>query len=251
MTHLLILGGTRDAVTLAEKLAARWGETVSVTTSLAGRTRDPVRPPGGLRVGGFGGAAGFRTYLREYGIAAVIGATHPFAAQISHNAASACAVEEVPLLRLQRPPWRAQPGDDWRCAASNEAAAAILPDLGTTVFLTVGSSDLHTYFGLTSQRFLVRAIEPDALPELPDAWTAVFDRGPFDDAAELALMRTHGIEVLVTKNSGGGAVAAKLRAARTLGLPVVMIDRPPGPAVETVSDVEAALNWVRRRLPPS
>ena len=251
MKSLLILGGTRDAVLLAEALNDRWGEAVSVTTSLAGRTRDPVRPPGSVRIGGFGGVAGLQAYLTENGVAAAIDATHPFAAQISKHAAAACKAANVPLLRLERPPWQAQPGDDWRRVDGNEAAAALLPQLGRAVFLTVGSTDLHVYAGLASLRFLVRAIEPDALPELPETWTTVFAKGPFDEASELALMRRHGIEVLVTKNSGGAAVAAKLLAARTLGLPVVMIDRPAAPSGPVATTVNDALAWAERLLDAS
>jgi precorrin-6A/cobalt-precorrin-6A reductase len=49
---------------------------------------------------------------------------------------------------------------------------------------------------------------------------------------------------LVTKASGGGATYAKLVAARQLGLPVLMIRRPPPAPGPVVSSVAAALGWL-------
>jgi precorrin-6A/cobalt-precorrin-6A reductase len=66
---------------------------------------------------------------------------------------------------------------------------------------------------------------------------------------ERALLHEHGIRVLVTKDSGGEMTTAKLTAAREVGLPVVMVDRPamPDPSVEIVADPTAALDWVLAR----
>ncbi len=62
--------------------------------------------------------------------------------------------------------------------------------------------------------------------------------------SELALLREHRIDAVVSKNSGGTAAAAKLAAARTMQLPVVMVRRPPGPAGPCVADVDDALSWL-------
>ncbi len=93
----------------------------------------------------------------------------------------------------------------------------------------------------------MRLVEP---PEdrLPRAWTVLRSRGPFDVEGEEALLREHGVGVLLTKDSGGGFTAAKLEAARALGIPVVVVARPPrAEGVAQVSDAASAVDWVLAR----
>lgn len=237
---LLILGGTAEAVELATACAAR--ATLEPISSLAGRTRVPGLPPGEVRIGGFGGVGGLARFLVERGIDRVMDATHPFAAQMSSHAEQACRETGVPRLRLLRPPWVPVPGDHWIEVADFAEAAQRLPGLGRRVFLTVGHQDLDAFVQLDLW-FLVRTIEPPGgLPLRQGQWLA--GRGPFAVEDEMALLRTHAIEVLVTKASGGGATYAKLVAARQLGLPVLMVRRPPPPSGPVVDSVAAALAWL-------
>jgi precorrin-6A/cobalt-precorrin-6A reductase len=62
------------------------------------------------------------------------------------------------------------------------------------------------------------------------------------------LLRAHGIDHLVTRASGGSATVAKLDAARSLGLPVILIERPAPPSGNTAESVDAALDWLAARL---
>lgn len=244
-SRVLILGGTGDALRLAERLAA--APDYTVTTSLAGRTAAPVRPAGRLRIGGFGGADGLAAFLHGEAIAVVVDATHPFAAEISRNAAAACAATGVPLVRFDRPPWVRQAGDRWTDVASPGEAAARIPASGRRVFLTVGGQDLAAFAGCRNAWFLVRRIDAaDGVP-LPDA-TVIGGRGPFEAGKEVALMRRHRIDLLVSRNSGGDATYAKIAAARELGLPVLMIRRPALPPAETVATIDAAMAWLAARL---
>jgi precorrin-6A/cobalt-precorrin-6A reductase len=242
MPRILILGGTAEAVELAKACAARPG--LEVISSLAGRTRAPGLPPGEVRIGGFGGADGLARFLTVRGIDRVIDATHPFAVRIGAHAEQACLEVGVPRLRLLRSPWTREPGDHWIEVADLAEAARRLPELGCRVFLTVGHQDLGAFAGLDLW-FLVRTIEPPGVLPLRHAeWLA--GRGPFTVEDELRLLRAHGIDVLVTKASGGGATYAKLAAARQLGLPVVMVRRPPPPSGTVVDSIEAALAWLER-----
>lgn len=227
---------------LAEACAAQ-GD-FEVISSLAGRTRSPTLPPGEVRSGGFGGAEGLARFLVDHGIDRLIDATHPFAAQIGAHAEQACREVEVPRLRLLRPPWQPEPGDRWIEVADLVDAARRLPERGRRVFLTVGQRDLEAFAGLDLW-FLVRTIEPAGpLPLRRAHWLA--GRGPFAVEGEIALLRAHGIDVLVTKASGGAATYAKLVAARRLGLPVLMVRRPPPPAGPVVDSIEAARAWLER-----
>jgi precorrin-6A/cobalt-precorrin-6A reductase len=237
--RVLILGGTGEARRLATALVDRG---VDVLSSLAGRVADPLLPPGEVRIGGFGGATGLTAWLQAHPVHSLVDATHPFAATMTASATEAAQATGVPLLRLQRPGWAAQPGDDWRWVDSlGEAAAAVAGF--DAVFLTTGRLGLGTFAGLGG-RCLVRSVDPPT-PPLPERTTVVRARGPFTVEEELALMREHGIRVVVTKDSGGSMTAAKLTAARELGLPVVLVRRPPvPPGVPTVATVDEALAWV-------
>jgi precorrin-6A/cobalt-precorrin-6A reductase len=240
--RVLILGGTGEARRLATALVA---EGVDVLSSLAGRVADPVVPPGEVRIGGFGGAAGLTAWLQAHPVQSLVDATHPFAATMTASAAAAADATGIPLLRLQRPGWSPQPGDDWRWVDTPAEAALAVAGFGS-VFLTTGRRGLGAFAGLTG-RCLVRSVDPPD-PPLPERTTVVLARGPFAVSDELALMRQHAVDVVVTKDSGGGMTAAKLAAARRLGVPVVLIRRPPlPPGVPTVATVEEAVAWVRAR----
>jgi precorrin-6A/cobalt-precorrin-6A reductase len=178
-------------------------------------------------------------------VQSLVDATHPFAATMTVSAAAAAEATGIPLLRLQRPGWSPQPGDDWRWVDTPAEAALTVAGFGS-VFLTTGRRGLGAFAGLTG-RCLVRSVDPPD-PPLPERTTVVLARGPFAVSDELALMRQHAVDVVVTKDSGGGMTAAKLAAARRLGVPVVLIRRPPIPlGVPTVATVEEAVAWVRAR----
>ncbi|MEU1038066.1 cobalt-precorrin-6A reductase [Streptomyces sp. NPDC005551] len=238
--HILVLGGTTEARELAARLAARPG--VRVTTSLAGRVSRPGALDGDVRVGGFGGAEGLASWLREHRADAVVDATHPFAAGITANAARAAATAGVPAVVLRRPGWHPEPADRWHPVASLDEAAAALPPLGRRVFLTTGRLGLAAFARLSAHHFLVRSVEAPR-PPMPPHTRVLLARGPFTVSDERALLREHRIDVLVTKDSGGAATSAKLTAARELALPVVVVRRPPLPAgVVAVPDVAGVLD---------
>jgi precorrin-6A/cobalt-precorrin-6A reductase len=246
MKRLLILGGTGEAARLATQAAQLQG--VEVITSLAGRTLRPVTPAGRVRIGGFGGDAGLVDYLWAQRIDLLIDATHPFAAHISFHAATAAQVCGLPHLLLVRPPWAPMAGDRWLAVESIAAAVAILPRVAQRVFLTTGRQDLAAFAPLTDLWFLMRMIDPPTPATPVPPGTLVLERGPFTLEDERELLQTYAIGVIVSKNSGGDATYAKIRAARELALPVVMIQRPPTPAGERVADVEEALAWLARHL---
>jgi precorrin-6A/cobalt-precorrin-6A reductase len=242
--HVLILGGTGEAAALARAAFARFGDTVSLTTALAGRTTRPGPLPGEVRIGGFGGAAGLAEYIWDREVDRLIDATHPFAAEISAHARLACERTGTPRLMLQRPMWRRHPLDRWIEVATVEAAATLVGRLGRRAWLTLGAQAIPAFSAQTQVRFLVRMVDPPA-EKLPlRFYEIVLGRGPFGLAEERHLMQRHGIEVLVCKASGGGATEAKLIAARELSLPVIMVRRPPPQPGTAVEAVEAALDWL-------
>lgn len=239
MRSVLVLGGSTEAGALARRVQDR-----RVVLSLAGRVERPADHGVELRVGGFGGAAGLASHLRAEGHGALVDATHPFAAAMPFHAAGAAAEVGIPSLRLLRPPWTAVPGDRWHEVDDLAAAAAALDALGSRrPFLALGRGHLAPFATTRADALLVRSVdEPDDLPD--DRFTAVTARGPFDVVAELDLLLAHAADAVVARNAGGTATRAKLDAARRLGLPVVLVRRPPQPAVPTVGSVDEALAWL-------
>ncbi len=242
--RLLVLGGTTEGAELARALAG--DARVEAVLSLAGVTRAPAASPLPVRVGGFGGADGLAAFLREGGFDALVDATHPYAVGISRNAVVAAGLAGVALLRVARPAWVAGPGDRWTAVPSLAAAAQRLGAAPRRVLLTVGRKELGAFRAAQWHRYVVRSVDAPDAGALPGA-VVVVARGPFALDGELALLRAHGIEVMVTKNSGGTATAAKLEAARALGVEVVMLDRPAEAGGDSVADVAGALAWLGLR----
>ncbi|MGI5459869.1 cobalt-precorrin-6A reductase [Streptomyces sp. CA-249302] len=242
--HVLILGGTTEARELAAALAAR--PDVRVTTSLAGRVSRPGALAGDVRVGGFGGADGLAAWLLAERVDALVDATHPFAEAITANAARAAAATGVPSVVLRRPGWQPGPEDRWHQVASLSAAADALHRFGPRVFLTTGRLGLAAFAHLSDHHFVVRSVEPPE-PPMPPHTEVLLGRGPFSVDDETTLLREYLVDVMVTKDSGGAATAAKLTAARGLGVPVVVVRRPSLPdGTQVVSDVAGALWWLWR-----
>ena len=240
---VLLLGGTGEARALAGLLVA---DGVDVLSSLAGRVSRPALPVGRVRVGGFGGTDGLATFLVEHHVAAVVDATHPFAARISAHAAAACARTGTPLLRLARPGWADHPdATRWTWVGS---VAEALDVAGARPVLTTGRQSLAEFLPWADRAVLARVVDPPEL-DLPPAWRLVRSRGPYDLAGELALLRDHHASLLVTKDSGGTLTSAKLDAARVLDVPVVVVRRPPTQATEAVHDVSAAHRWALAHVP--
>lgn len=211
--------------------------------SIAGRTEAPRLPNLPHRIGGFGGVSGLAQYLRAEQITHVIDATHPFAAQISRHAVAASASLDLPLIALERAPWVAGPGDTWRFFSDIPAMAAALPAIPRRIFLAIGRQSLAEFAACPQHHYLLRLVDaPGDLP-LPNT-TVVVSKGPFTLEGDLALMRDHSTQLVIAKNAGGDAARAKLDAARALGLPVWLADRPALPQQQRAGTPAGVMDWL-------
>jgi precorrin-6A/cobalt-precorrin-6A reductase len=241
MSHILLLGGTTEASALAVRLAARGDAAV---LSYAGRVATPKAQPLPVRVGGFGGVDGLAAYLRAHRVTHVVDATHPFAARISANAVAACAAVGVPIVALTRPAWQAVAGDRWMHVADVDAAVAALAGPPRRVMLALGRMHVDVFLAQPQHHYLLRFVDaPDTPPALP-RHALVVDRGPFTAEGDRRLMAAHRVDLVVCKNAGGSGAEAKLIAARALGLPVLLIDRPVLPLRTEFRRVEEVLDWI-------
>lgn len=239
---LLLLAGTTEARELAQCLA---DENIPATASLAGATRSPGKLALPTRIGGFGGAHGFETFLDENAISAILDATHPYAERISARSAAIAQARAIPYLQVLRPPWHAGPGDNWSEVARAEDVAKRVPP-SATVFLATGRQSLPAFANLAGRRLICRRIDAPRAPFPYPNGSYHLGRPPFSVADEIALFQRLGVDFLVVKNAGGTGGWPKLEAARELGLPVILIARPSLAHVACVEDVAAAMAWVRK-----
>jgi precorrin-6A/cobalt-precorrin-6A reductase len=238
---LLILGGTTEARALAEKVSEAGVPSIY---SYAGRTAEPVTLPIPTRIGGFGGEDGLATYLRQTGITHVIDATHPFAEIISRNAVNACARAGVPLIGFTRPAWEPEDGDTWINAPDLHVAVAALDTEPQRIFLAIGRKEIGLFATKPQHFYLLRLVDaPKTPPPFPNH-EVVVAKGPFDAGEDLALLREHRIGLIVAKNSGGDGARAKIVAARKLGVPILMIDRPALPDRHETHVLGEVLEWI-------
>ncbi|MFC7064627.1 cobalt-precorrin-6A reductase [Brucella rhizosphaerae] len=239
---ILILGGTAESSKLAPALEAL---PVDVITSLAGRTSNPAAISGAVRIGGFGGAEGLAAYLATERINLMIDATHPYATRISHNALLAAQTANIQLIRLERPAWQEESGDNWT-DISSEAQAATMVQAKERVFLALGRQHIEPFADRYDVHFVIRMIDPPQV-KLPQDCEIVLAR-PGDYQAERHFLTARKIGLIVSRNSGGDISYAKIRAARDLAIPVMMIARPPVAAKTVTATIEETMTFARSAL---
>lgn len=242
MDHVLLLAGSGEARQLAGAIAGAGERRLTVSYVLPPRVARDL--PGETRIGGFGGDAGFRAYLAAEGVSHVVNATHPFAAQITDRTAAICGALGVPQVRVLRPAWVADVGDDWTHVRNINGLEGVIP-AGSQVFVAAGRESLSAFEGGQSRVWCRQLDAPqDPYPYPNGDW--VVGRPPFSVDAERALFARLGVTHLVVKNAGGAASRTKLDAARLLGIRVVLIARPEQPDCDRVETVEGALAWLER-----
>lgn len=239
---VLLLGGTTEAFRLAQVLANDAG--LDLITAMAGRTSQPRQPAGRLRIGGFGGVEGLANFIVNNRICGLIDATHPFASTISFHAFEAARLTQIPHLLLNRAPWRKVDRDQWIEVPDMPGAAAKIP-MGARVLLAVGRQDIAHFAGRQDCWFVSRMMEQPTGP-VPRG-EVLLERPREDPDQECALIADQRITCLVAKNAGGPGYA-KIEAANWMGIPVVMVDRPPLPPAKTASVVGDAAVWARKLL---
>ena len=156
--RILLLGGTSEALRLARQLGP---ETLY---SLAGLGRVPDDLPCRVRVGGFGGADGLAAFIAAEGIELLLDLTHPYAAQISANAARAAALSGVPCWALRRPGWQPVAGDDWREVEGWDGLSHALAPFQRPFFTSGREPLAHLHEIPAHQHWTVRCLQSEPAP---------------------------------------------------------------------------------------
>jgi precorrin-6A/cobalt-precorrin-6A reductase len=228
---LLLLGGTADGRCLAEALHQH---NIDVIYSIAGLVRIP-QVACNIVSGGFTQFGGLADFIETEKITAILDATHPYAQNMSVNAVNAAKACHIPCWRFHRQEWQVQGGDDWQFVSHWQAALPLLVGK-KSVLLSAGQLEQKFIDSLGSnsqqQQLLRTAVQPKTI--LPPTMQWVKAIGPFAYENEFALMQNHKTDVLVSKNSGGDSTVAKLKAARMLTIPVIMLKRPELPNADTL-----------------
>ncbi len=154
----------------------------------------------------------------------------------------------MPCIQYHRPAWEQTEDDNWIMVKSIEEAAKILPDVGNRALIASGAKNLHAFEGLEKTWLLVRTVDAPRDPFDLEFGEWLFARGPFSVESETELLERNEIDVIVSKNSGGEATFAKIEAARNLGIPVIMIERPGGEPVIQAPSRSEIIDTVRETL---
>lgn len=241
--RILVLGGTAEASALIK--ACEDYKDFHLILSLAGVTKNPVIPVSiDTRIGGFGGIEKMIEWIKEYKIDLLIDATHPFAQQITRNAYQAAQKANMPFLRLERPAWQKKDGDIWQEVQTVQEAVMMLGQQSRNVFVTIGRKELLPFKEcMVPHRYWIRSVDRPESIYIPDHAQLIQAKGPFSEADEIIFLKQHYIDCIVSKNSGGKTVYAKISAARKLNIPVILIQRPKVELMPCVHTWQEAYQW--------
>ena len=238
-TKILVLSGTREGVEVIQRLQEK---QVDVIASVAVDARTHVTLTAPVHFGGFATQTDFADFLSKNEITHVLDASHPNDQQISVQTQQWCRALDVKFLNITRSGWRAGEGDNWHIVGCEADVAQVIRH-PARVFLATGRMRLSEFSNLYHCYLYCRQIDvaPDAFPYSNGEY--VLGHPPFSVEDEMALFKRLKIDWLVLRNAGGERSISKLIAARHLGTPVAMIDRPAAvsPSVETV---DQALEWL-------
>jgi precorrin-3B C17-methyltransferase len=252
-----VFSGTSDGNELARELAVHCGPVVISTATAYGGEVARESCPGVTVLEGRHGVEARRGALQASGARVIVDATHPYAQLMSEQLIGLSQALGIPYLRFDRPS-TLDPHGALLCDSAADAAERAIA-AGQRIFLATGSKDLATFLrapNADQRQWFVRVTpEPELIQRAIDLGVPrghiLAMQGPFSEDFNVALWRDQRIDCVVTKDSGeAGGYPAKVRAAASLGIPLLVIQRPRVAYPRVVSSYEAVIETVRDELGP-
>ncbi|MDB5775524.1 MAG: precorrin-3B C(17)-methyltransferase [Herbaspirillum sp.] len=247
-----VFSGTGDGNALAAAAAAQGHPVVVSTATEYGGGIAQRDCPGATVWAGRHGVEARRQALQRSRARVLLDATHPYATVISAQLMALSRELGIPYLRYERPsaltPSAAGPGISLCVSIAQAAEAAIAH--GKRIFLATGSKDLAGFLqapGAARRDWFARVTaEPEFVQRALDLGIPRQQlcamQGPFSQGFNEALWRDWRIDCVVTKDSGdAGGYGAKAAAARALGIPLIVVQRPALAYPLAVDNIDAAL----------
>jgi len=219
---VLVVGGTADGRKLATAL---FELGFDVIYSIAGIVRKATLPCEVIS-GGFTQFGGLAQYVLDKHITHIVDATHPFAQTMSNTIATVSETLDITALRFHRRPWPKTAQDQWVEVSDWQEVIEQLPEQ-QSLFMTAGQVEQAVIDALAAKakHVLLRTAMPANL-DLPDNVTWLKAIGPFTLDDEKRLLAHYQIDIIISKNSGGDATYAKIKAAAESSIPVYQFKRP-------------------------
>ena len=228
-----VFSGTSDGNALAAQLADAGTKVIVSTASDYGREMVVQNFPNLAVRSGRMGVEARRLELKKTGAKVIVDATHPFASEISKQLIELASELGITYLRYERPVTQNVQGAIL-CRDIEEAVEKAMAH-GTRIFLATGSKDLATFLkqpkAAERQWFARIAPDTESLQKalglgIPRGQLCVM-QGPFTQEFNQMLWKNWQIDCVVTKDSGeAGGFEAKEQAARSLGIPLIVVQRP-------------------------
>mgnify|MGYP002732313138 CR=1 FL=1 len=230
MIDVLLFGGTSEGRTLARLLQSKGIPTLVCVATEYGEAL--LEAGGSLSVHtGRLGAKEMLTLLQKERPRRVVDATHPYASAVSDTLKAACRESGADYMRVRREPCKEEGCIEF---SSMPALVSWLNTQQGTVFSMLGAKEAAALSAVNGYRERMWLRILPSIDSLHICLAAGFSpkhiicmQGPFSEEMNAAMLHAANASIALTKESGAaGGFPEKLAAAKRLGIPLAVLQRP-------------------------
>jgi precorrin-6A/cobalt-precorrin-6A reductase len=254
MTYIWLIGGTKESRAIAQGCIDRRLPCLVTVTTESALHLYPDHPNLRVQIGQLNPTEAI-SLCQIHRVCAIVDASHPFATQISKLATDTAQQLHIPYLRYQRPVVAPSSALHSPILYLDKVGDLLKEDYlaGQRVFLTLGYKVLPVFQPWQQRSILFARVLP-RVDSLQVALTSGFTpdrlialRPPIALDLERALWQQWQINLVVTKESGlEEGQAQKQRLAQELGIPLIILKRPPLRNRPQTSDLSEILNFCQQ-----